>query len=291
MKTQATRDQYDLMANNPDAVARLNEAYQRGLQQKDMAGNWYFMKQLQDEFVNEYGPLMGPRLFKERFADAMAATTGGADPTGNLLMAHFGNYLKARGLPVPEAHQFPYPIGGQYAANNMAQFRKMIMEGEGIDPLTNEKRYNFAGNFLGRNSPATIDEQMSSLWAPGGETPPAGLERFKTIFQKGMEKPPPGAYGHFEQVIQALAAHHNVDPRFLQEVAWAGIKDINTPGGYVAKPMISHVNDAIERTHRVTGMPRAEIVRRGLVRGEIPIYGTGGGGVASSMARDDQRRE
>lgn len=30
--------------------------------------------------------------------------------------------------------------------------------------------------------------------------------------------------------------------------------------------------NAIERTHRLTGMPREDIVRRGLVRGEIPLY-------------------
>ena len=31
-----------------------------------------------------------------------------------------------------------------------------------------------------------------------------------------------------------------------------------------------------ERTHRLTGMPREEIVRRGLIRSEIPLYGTAG---------------
>ena len=40
--------------------------------------------------------------------------------------------------------------------------------------------------------------------------------------------------------------------------------------------MIQHVNDMIERTHRLTGMPREEIVRRGLIRKEIPMYGIGG---------------
>jgi hypothetical protein len=52
-----------------------------------------------------------------------------------------------------------------------------------------------------------------------------------------------------------------------QDVVWAGFK--NEPG----KPMISHINDAIERTHRLTGMPRDEIVRRTLIRNEIPLYG------------------
>ena len=47
-----------------------------------------------------------------RVADALASTTGGADPNANLMMAHYGNYLSARGLDVPAAHQFPFPVGG-----------------------------------------------------------------------------------------------------------------------------------------------------------------------------------
>jgi hypothetical protein len=46
--------------------------------------------------------------------------------------------------------------------------------------------------------------------------------------------------------------------------------------------MINHVNDAIERTHRLTGMPRDEIVERGVVKHEIPLYA--GAGVASAAA-------
>ena len=46
------------------------------------------------------------------------------------------------------------------------------------------------------------------------------------------------------------------------------------------QPFISVINDAIERTHRLTGMPRSEIVRRALVRKEIPLYGAGGALIA-----------
>ena len=274
MKTPATREQYDIAAAHPAAVARLEAAYQQGLKQKGSAENWYFMQQLQSAFIREYGPEQGRAMFKEKFADPMAATTGGADPTANYLMSQYGNFLRAHGLEVPATHQTPFPIGGQYAAKNMDQFRKMIMEGEGIDPVDNPKRYNFSGNYLGRSQQSTIDEQMSGLFFPGKETPPEGLKGAPaTLFKKGMQEPPGGSYGHFERVIDALAQKHGVDPRYYQEVAWAGIKDLNTPGGFTAKPMIAHVNDAIERTHRLTGMPREEIVRRGIVRGEIPIYG------------------
>ena len=58
--------------------------------------------------------------------------------------------------------------------------------------------------------------------------------------------------------------------------------------GPPSEPMISIINEAIERTHRLTGMAKKEIVRRGLVRKEIPLYGlTGvvGAGVAGEYDR------
>src|ERR1700739_1756026 len=52
--------------------------------------------------------------------------------------------------------------------------------------------------------------------------------------------------------------------------SWAGFKDEN------GQPMIQTVNDSVDRTHRLTGMPRSEIVRRGIVRKEIPVYSAAG---------------
>jgi hypothetical protein len=40
----------------------------------------------------------------------------------------------------------------------------------------------------------------------------------------------------------------------------------------------------IATTYRLTGMPRQEIVRRGIVRAEIPIYGLGGMAVMGGLA-------
>jgi hypothetical protein len=54
------------------------------------------------------------------------------------------------------------------------------------------------------------------------------------------------------------------------------------------KPMIQHVNDMIERTHRLTGIPREEVVRRGLIRKEIPMYTIGGGAVMGGLAAQDE---
>jgi len=266
MKKPATQEKYNAAATAPEATERLNAAYQRGLQQKENAGNWYHMGQLEAEFIKEYGPELGPQMFKRRFADAMAATTGGADPTSNLMMAQYGNVLSNQGLPVPQnSYEFPFPVGGRYAQGNMDQYEKMIMQGAGVTP-DNPKRYNFSNNFTGTSQGATIDEQMSQLFNPK------------------MNMPPAGTYGHFEKALADQAAAAGVDPRYFQEVAWAGKKDADTKGGFTAQPMIGVVNEAIERTHQVTGMPREEIVRRGLVRGEIPLYGAAGATAAGAVA-------
>jgi len=270
MKKPETRAKYEAVTMSPEAKARLDEAFQRGMQQQQGAGNWYQMGQLENEFVKEYGPDEGRRLFKERFADAMAATTGGADPTSNLMMAQYGNYLKATGQTLPaKSYDYPFPVGGRYAGTNMDQFNKMIMQGAGVTPA-NPKRYNFSANFLGNPAGATIDEQMMGLIEPGKANPPTG------------------AYGHYEAPVAERAAAAGVDPRFYQEVAWAGAKDAKTKAGYVAQPMIGIVNQAIERTHRITGMPKDEIVRRGLVRSEIPLYGLAGATTMGALAAQDR---
>lgn len=258
----ATQEKYDALARSPVALERLGTAYQQGLGQAADAGNWYHMGQLEKQFVDAYGSERGRELFKERFADAMAATTGGADPTTNLMMAHYGNYLKNRGETIPETtYNFPFPIGGRFAGSNMDQYRKMILEGQGIGH-DNPKRYNFAYNFLGEPRGATLDEQMSN------------------IFDPKMNMPPTGTYGHYEGALHDLARKYGVDPRYFQEVAWAGGKDLkaiekNKPR-YKAQPMIQNVNEAIERTSRITGLPHRDVVERGLVRAEMPLYQDGG---------------
>jgi hypothetical protein len=149
----------------------------------------------------------------------------------------------------------------------MEQFRKMITEGAGIT-TENPKRSGFSGNFLGDKANPTIDEQMMGLIEPGLKVPQAE------------------AYGHYANPVIELAKKYKVDPRYFQEVAWAGAKDASDAkkGGYAAKPFISEINEAIERTHYITGMPRNEIFKRGVVRKEIPLYGlTGGAGLAGAL--------
>lgn len=257
---QATRDKYTEQTMDPAVLDRLNTAYLHG-GDLDMR-NWYAMGQLEKEFIDELGEDAGREAFRQRFAGAMAATTGGADPTGNLLSAHYGNYLRANDLPYPSAaHEMPAPIGGRYITGNMALHEKLGDAGMNIPGADNPKRYDFMANYLGHTDRATIDEQMMGLIEPGGKM-----------------APPSNAYGHFEEPVHVLAERHGVSPREFQEVAWGGAKKDSLGGQFSPVPMIQTVNEAIERTHRLTGMPKKEIVRRALVRGEIPLYGMAGAG-------------
>ena len=253
------------MAYDPAATGRLSGAYEAGLTHPG-AADWYAMGQLEKAFVDQYGPDVGRRMFKERFADSMAATTGGADPTANLLMASYGNMLKAAGRDIPKApYDLPSPIGGRYGATNMAMFDRLINRGEGLT-TANPKRFNFSANFLGDRARSTIDEQMSGLFAPG------------------MTMPPGVSYGVFERALGDLAERYNVPPANFQDIAWAGGKLAKTPK-YRPKSMIEIVNEAVERTARVTGQDPEEVVAEALVKAKRPVYAKGGLAVKRRASR------
>jgi hypothetical protein len=56
--------------------------------------------------------------------------------------------------------------------------------------------------------------------------------------------------------------------------------------------MINHINRSIETTHRLTGMPRDEVFRRGVILKQIPMYSIGAAPFLGSLAAQDdyQRR-
>lgn len=257
-KKQATIDKYKAEFDTPEIRANLMDAFNRG--NKDpLTRDWYAMGQLEKEFIKEYGVEKGSKLFKESFADGMAATTGGADPTANLLMTYYGNFLRQAGKDIPKAaYEMPYPIGGRYASGNMAMYDKVIDKGQGLKASETPKRFDFSANFLGHRDRATIDEQMS-----GG-------------FKKGMAAPPGDSYGILEGVVHDLAKQVGVQPANFQDVTWAGLK------GTQGKPMIQHVNEAIERTARVTGKSPEDVVRDSLVRRTHPLYSVGAGAVGTA---------
>ena len=245
-KKAETLAKHKLAYDTPEVRKKLSEAYERGAQ-SPMTKDWYATGQLENEFIKQYGKEEGSRLYKEAFADAMAATTGGADPTSNLLMGYYGNYMKEAGQQLPaNAYNLPYPIGGRFASGNIGMYDKVINQGKGLSAAEQPKRFNFSGNFLGYRDKATMDEQMSSAW--------------------NMLAPPKGTYGVFENVVQDLAKQRGIPAGNFQDVTWAGLK------GSTGKPMMQHINEAIERTSRVTGKSPEDVVRDSLVKRTSPLY-------------------
>ena len=94
-------------------------------------------------------------------------------------------------------------------------------------------------------------------------------------FDKALKAPPGDSYGVFEGVVHDLAKQVGVPAANFQDVTWAGLK------GSKGKPMIQHVNEAIERTARVTGKKPEEVVRDSLVRRTHPLYGIAGAGLSA----------
>lgn len=247
-KKQETIDKYRSLIDTPETRSKLDEAYARSANDP-LAKDWYALGQLEKEFIDYYGEDLGRRLFKERFADAMAATTGGADPTSNLLMAQLGNYYRANNIPQPTAgYDFPFPVGGRFITGNMGMYDRVINQGQGLLASQQPKRFNFSSNFLGNRDRPTIDEQMM------------------TLFPGDAKAPPGSSYGVYEQVVNEAAKRAGVEPVNFQDVAWAGAK------GVQGKPMIQHVNEAIERTSKVTGKSPKDVVVDSLVKGKSPLY-------------------
>lgn len=252
---------YEAMYNTPEAKARLTEAFKKG-SQDPMTKDWYAMGQLESEYIKRLGPDAGRQRFNEDFAQAMAATTGGADPTSNFLMGSFGNYQRARQLPIPSnAYDMPYPIGGRFASGNMKMYDKVLVKGNPLTAADQPKRFNFASDFLGDTSRATIDEQMMTGILPTLKAPVAG------------------SYGVAEKVVTDLAKQLGVNPANAQDVMWAGLKDV--PG----KPMIQHVNESIERTARITGQTPEQVLDA-MIRNRAPMYSAAPIGLMGLMGYD-----
>ena len=247
-KTQKTIDRYTDEFDTPETRQRLSDAYDRS-KNDPLAEHWYAMKQLEDKYISVLGAKEGRAAYKKDFADGMAATTGGADPTSNLMMAHYGNFLRATGNKLPDkAYKMPFPIGGRYVGGNMKQYDRIINKGEDLTADGNSKRFNFSANFQGYRDRATIDEQMSKGIKPG------------------MTIPPGDSYGVAEKIVHDLAYERGIPAANFQDIGWAGLK------GVQGKPMISHVNEAIERTSRITGKTPEEIMVEHLIKKKGPLY-------------------
>ena len=265
-KTEKKRIEKLAMFDTPEARKAINDAFEAG--DSSESRDWYAMGQLEDAFIKELGPVEGPKMFKERFADAMAATTGGADPGSNLLMAAYGNYLRSQGKSPPSnAYKMPHPIGGRYVTGNMKMYDKVINQGNPLTTAKHPKRHNFSADFLGHLDRVTIDEQMTK-----GMT---------AHMAKQLNAPPNLTYGVFEKIVQEEAAKRGLKGGNMQDVSWAGFKEVD------GKPMIQWFNEMVARTAKVVNLSQKEVVK-GFIRGDMPMYTTAGAAVGlSSVFSED----
>lgn len=264
-KKQATLDEYLKTIDAPETREKLRAAFARG-EELGGADNWYAMGQLEQAYIKELGEKAGRKAYLDEFAVPMASTTSGNNPTTNFLMGQYLEHVRKLGKPMPAGGtELPVTVGGRRSAMNIRDYNAM-RQGGGYDYLSADqpKMHNFARSFIGDLDRAVMDEQMA-----GGMLSHADPKFVDRARKQG--------FGLLERPVHEEAAAAGVKPGNYQDVAWAGFK--NESGG----PMIGVVNDAIERTHRLTGMPRDEIVRRGLIRKEIPIYGLGGAVAAPSL--------
>jgi hypothetical protein len=86
-----------------------------------------------------------------------------------------------------------------------------------------------------------------------------------------LKAPPPrgGGYSIMENMVAEEAAKRGLQGSNMQDVAWAGFKNMEIP-----MPMIKVVNEAIERTARILNMEPAEVFEN-YKRG-MPLYGATG---------------
>ena len=66
-------------------------------------------------------------------------------------------------------------------------------------------------------------------------------------------------------MLHEEAAKAGVRPGAMQDVGWFGFKNVE------GKPMYHWLNEAIERTYRLTGMPRRKIVE-GVIKKTVPLF-------------------
>jgi len=273
-RTAKSIETYKSIIKDPEIRKALQKAFDDGALINN-SENWYFVGQLEKEFIEVLGEEAGRAAFLEKFAKPMAATTAKASPTSNFRMAMYGNYLKENNLAFPDAsYNVPYPVGGFGVIGNLKQHEALV-PGEFFSAKQNPKRHNFARNYLGDKSVPTIDAQMTEVMS-GGK----------------LQQPKGPSYANYEQAISEQSKKIGVEPRFFQEVVWAGAKQAKEGKKYPgSQPMIEIINQSIERTSRITGLSPKEVVRLGIIESKIPLYGlagiTAGAGVAGAVSQDD----
>lgn len=249
-KRPETREKFQNLYVTEDAKRRLIDAHRQGVSDPNSAGI-LFLKQVEDEYVKLFGPEQGRHLFRTHTAGAIAAASAGLSPKQNALMAHFLIREHMAGRPLPRnVYEMPYPIGGQFPASNSQSVQRFLETGE--FGSRSPKQHEYYYGMLGEPNVRIIDSRASGAILPGMRAPAyyAPAAEVMSAAQKEIGAP---------------------DARTFVDAVWHG----RGKPGHDDGPLINTLNGVVERTHRLTGIPREQVFKEGWLLKKLPLYGVG----------------
>jgi hypothetical protein len=286
---------------DPAARQTLEDVVRKG--QEVMPQSWYRTGPLYERFVSEYGPEEAAKQY-ERLMQTTAATSTKNPVPSNIKAASYYNWLANQGMPIPDKPAAGY---GSLAQGQHVVAVRELMERGGLDPLKNPKRFSFAENLLGNETPVTIDTHNMRMLGLAREDPrflalsvPVGEGKTKSYFKpreafnRGdltMEEalkrpvywssaPEKNEYAAYEKAQQEMARQMGITPAEFQEKMWVGAAaktGLESP----PEPFLQTFANRINYTASRMGVD-PKIVLDQFVKGKIPLLG--GAGLAAGLA-------
>ena len=223
------------LLENEVAYKQAKEWAQAGMTNEGVG--WYNMEPLRKQFVKELGKNEGQKAF-DQYIDLMAATSAGARTTDNARIASYYYVKGADGLPVaiPEKGS-GYGHKAQVLHNASAN---KILEGGGLDPIKNPKRYTFAENLRGNVEGVTVDKHNVRAWGMASKDPAWITTKFED--PAGIGKPSwwdEAKFGQFdpkmnprEFVVENKIPWHQIPPTWFKGAPnaneYAALEALNT---------------------------------------------------------------
>lgn len=259
----------------PSNIKRVNEVVGKGAQMGGL--EWYNTEPLRERFMQELGAEKGAAAFSQ-YMDMVAATSPRSNVGTNARNASYYYTLAQRGEPLPErvrvgnnwtvAEPLPKPYG-HVAQGLHVQNADNVLNNGGWPVLQNPKPASFSQNLQGNQMPVTVDTHNARLWG--------------MVDSKGnpVDMPANTEYGFMERLQQEEAKKMGMSPAQYQASAWVGGGE-ETGLRSTADPFLKVFEDRVAKTAAARGETK-DVTLRKFMRGEGPLLGLTGGGVAVGL--------
>jgi hypothetical protein len=259
---------------------------------------WYNADPLRDQFVEQFGRERGDEAFR-KYMDFVAATSPRSEVGANVRNAsyYYNRAMTGQGMPAV-GERNPQPYG--HMAQRLHQMNAERVAGEGWDPLNNPKPASFVENLVGNQQPVTVDTHAFRLPAIIARDPrfletafqvdkTAPKQNIAKMIESGeismddaagraaywQAQPKANEYGAMEQYYKSLGRELGLTPAQTQAAAWVGGGARTGLKSDESKPFLRFVEDRIYKTAEEKNMDPQDVMRL-FVRGEIPLYASGG---------------